>query len=59
MKFKAYGKTGIKLIDSSQEGQMINTNFNGFDDTLKFNTIQAFDLAIQRIEETCSMITGI
>ncbi len=59
MKFKAYGKAGIKLIDSSQEGQMINTNFNGFDDTLKFNTIQAFDLAIQRIEETCSMITGV
>ena len=59
MKFKAYGKAGMKLIDSSQEGQMINTNFNGYDDTLKFNTIQAFDLAIQRIEDTCSMITGV
>ena len=60
MKWKAYKKAGIALIDSSQEGQpMINTNFNGYDDTLKLQTIQAIDLAIQRNEDTCSMITGV
>ena len=60
MKWKAYKKSGAALIDSSQEGQsMINTNFNGFDDTIKLQTIQAIDLAIQRNEETCSMITGV
>ena len=60
MKWKAYKKAGTALIDSSQEGlPMINTSFNGFNDTLKLETIQAIDLAIQRNEETCSMITGV
>lgn len=60
MKWKAYGKSGIKLIDSSQEGlPMANTTFGGYDDTIKLQTIQAIDLAIQRNEETCSMITGV
>ena len=59
MKFEAYAKAGKKLYDSSQEGQVINTSFNNFDDTLKMNTVQAFDLALQRIEDTCSMITGV
>jgi hypothetical protein len=38
---------------------MGNTSFNGYDDTIKLETIQAIDLAIQRNEETCSMITGV
>jgi hypothetical protein len=38
---------------------MINTAFNGFDDTIKVQTIQAIDLAIQRIEDTTSTITGV
>jgi len=59
MKFKAYGKAGMKIYDSSQEGEVINTSFAGFDDTLKLNTIQAFDLAIQRLEEQVSTITGV
>ena len=60
MKWKAYKKSGIALIDSSQEGlQMANTTFGGYDDTIKLQTIQAIDLAIQRNEETCSMITGV
>ena len=60
MKWKAYGKTGIKLIDSSQEGtQMANTTFGGFDDTIKLQTVQALNLAIQANEDTCSMITGV
>ena len=59
IKFKAYKKSGLGLYDSSQEGQMINTGFGGYDDTIKLQTIQAIDLAIQRIEETCSSITGV
>ena len=60
MKWKAYKKQGMALIDSSQEGvPPMNTTFGGYDDTLKLNTIQALDLAIERVEETCSTITGV
>jgi len=60
MKWKAYGKQGMKLIDSSQEGlPPMNTTFGGYDDTIKLQAIQAVDLAIQRIEETASTITGV
>ena len=60
MKWKAYKKSGIAMIDSSQEGMpMANTTFGGYDDSLKLQTIQAIDLAIERNEETCSMITGV
>lgn len=47
MKWKAYKKQGLGLIDTSQEGQLntgqapINTMFNGFDDTVKADAIQA------------------
>ena len=59
MKWEGYAKGGKKLYDSSQEGQMLNTTFQGFDDTVKLQAIQAIDLAIQRVEETCSTITGV
>lgn len=59
MKWEGYAKGGKKLYDSSQEGQMLNTTFQGFDDTIKLQAIQAIDLAIQRVEETCSTITGV
>ena len=60
LKWKAYKKAGIALYDSAQEGTpMMNTGFNGYDDSLKLQTIQAIDLAIQRNEDTCSMITGV
>lgn len=60
LKWKAYKKQGMAIIDSSQEGlPPMNTTFGGFDDTIKLQTIQAIDLAIQRNEETCSMITGV
>lgn len=49
----------MALYDSSQEGNQINTAFNGYDDSIKLSTIQAIDLAIQRVEETCSTITGV
>ena len=60
-KFIAYKKSGIALIDTSQEGRAFNNNtsFAGFDDTIKAPIIQAFDLALERIEETCSSITGV
>jgi hypothetical protein len=59
VKWIAYAKSGLKLYDTSQEGEMINTSFNTFDDTIKSQTLQAFDLALQRIEETASSITGV
>jgi hypothetical protein len=59
VKWKAYKKTGMALYDSGQEGQAINTSFGGFDDTIKVQTIQAIELAIQRTEETTSTITGV
>lgn len=60
MKWKAYKKQGLAIIDSSQEGlPPMNTTFGGFDDTIKLQTIQAIELAIQRVEETCSTITGV
>lgn len=60
MKWKAYKKQGLALLDSTQEGlPPMNTTFGGFDDTIKLQTIQAIDLAIQRVEETCSTITGV
>lgn len=47
-------------MDSSQEGSpMTNTFVNGYDDTVKFNAIQALNAVLVQIEETCSSITGI
>lgn len=64
-KWKAYKKAGTALIDSSQEGRLgagqapINTLFNGYDDTIKVQAIQAIQLAIDSIEQTASSITGV
>lgn len=59
-KWLAYKKQGMGLFDSSQEGaQLLNTTFNGFDDTLKAQMIQAFDLVLQSIEGQASSITGV
>lgn len=59
IKYQAYRKTGLALYDSSQEGEMFNTTFNGYDDSVNVNTIQAIDLAIERVEQTASSITGV
>lgn len=37
----------------------MNTTFNGFDDTIKAQTIQAIQIAIDSVEQTCSSITGV
>jgi hypothetical protein len=60
-KWLAYKKSGVALIDTSQDGIQFNNNtaFSGFDDTIKAPTIQAIDLAIQSTEEECSSITGV
>ena len=64
-KFIAYKKTGIAPIDSSQPGRLengqasMNTIFNGFDDTIKVQAIQAIQVAIEAIEKTVSDITGV
>lgn len=60
MKWQAYKKHGYAWFDSSQEGaQVINTTFNGYDDTLKGQAIQAFELVLQSIESQASSITGV
>ena len=65
MKWKAYKKQGFALIDTSQEGQIstgqapLNQFFNGYDDTIKVQAIQAIQLAIDSIEQTASSITGV
>ena len=60
-KWIAYGKTGVKLIDTAQEGRGFNNNttFAGFDDTIKAQVIQSFELVLQRIEDQVSSITGV
>lgn len=60
-KWIAYKKAGVALLDSSQEGRSFNNNttFAGFDDTIKAQTVQGIQMAIQSIEETCASITGV
>lgn len=60
-KWIAYKKTGVALIDTSQEGRVFNNNtsFSGFDDTVKAQTIQGIQLAIDATEQTTSSITGV
>lgn len=59
IKWQAYKKTGIALIDTSQDGIPMNTTFSGYDDTVKLNAIQAINLAIEDIEETARQLTGV
>ena len=59
-KWLAYKKNGLALFDSSQEGaNLINTTFNGFDDTVKAQSIQAIQLAIDSVEMNASAMTGV
>lgn len=59
-KWLSYKKQGVGLYDSSQEGaQIINTTFNGFDDTIKAPTIQALQMVIESLENQASSITGV
>lgn len=60
-KWIAYKKSGLGLIDTSQEGRAFNNNvtFSGFDDAIKIQTMQAFDIVLSRIEDQVSSITGV
>lgn len=64
-KWLAYKKAGVEWIDTTQEGRNdngnapMNTIFNGFDDTLKAQAVQAIEVAIQSVEQTTSSITGV
>ena len=61
IRYQGYRKVGLALIDSAQEGAQTapNTIYNGYDDTLDVNTIQAYQLSLQMIESTVSQITGV
>lgn len=58
-------KQGLGLLDSAQEGRLaqgaapLNTIFNGFDNTVKAQSVQAIQIAIDSIEATVSSITGV
>lgn len=64
-KWLAYKKTGLGILDTSQEGRLangtapVNTIFNGFDNTVKAESVQAIQLAIDSVEQTVSSITGV
>lgn len=64
-KWIALKKQGVAVLDSSQEGRIqsgqapLNTIFNGYDNTVKAQAIQAIQLAIDSIEQTASSITGV
>lgn len=63
--WQALKKQGLGVLDSSQEGRLasgqapLNTIFNGFDNTVKTQAVQAIQLAIDAIEQTTSSITGV
>lgn len=65
VKWQALKKQGLAVLDSSQEGRLssgqapLNTIFNGYDNTVKAQAIQAIQLAIESIEQTTSSITGV
>ena len=60
LRWIAYKKQGVALYDSSQEGaNIVNTTFNGYDDTVKVHAIQAIQVAIESIEQQVSSITGV
>lgn len=64
-KWQALKKQGYGVIDTSQEGRLatgqaqLNTIFNGFDDTVKAQAVQAIQIAIDAVEQTVSSITGV
>lgn len=65
MKWQSLKKQGLGVLDSSQEGRLasgtatLNTIFNGFDNTVKAQAVQAIQIAIDSVEDTVSSITGV
>lgn len=64
-KWLSYKKQGIALLDTAQEGRLatgqapINTIFNGYDDTVKVQAVQAIQMALDSVEQTVSSISGV
>ena len=61
-KWIAYKKQGIELLDTTQDGVQtspLNTIFNGFDDTVRAESINAINLAMQTIQQQVSLVTGV
>lgn len=51
---------GLALLNTAQEGfTNLNTIYNGFDDTVGGQAIQAIQLAIDQTEYICSALTGV
>lgn len=49
-------------MDTSQDGMQtsnLNTIYNGFDDTIRVESIQAISIAMQSIQTQVSMVTGV
>lgn len=64
VKWKAYLKQGLGLLNTSQEGmedmnKMLNTIFSGFDSTINYDTVRAWNEMIVMLEQTLSNITGV
>lgn len=65
VKWQAYKKQGMGLLNSAQEGRLeagqapLNTIFNGYDNTVKTQAVDAIQVAIEAIEKTASDITGV
>ena len=60
IKFQAYRKVGLSIIDTSQEGSaQQNTFYGGFNDTQGLQAIPNIQIAIQMIEDLVSSITGV
>lgn len=64
-KWIALKKQGIGLLNTATPGRLesgqapLTTIFNGYDDTVKVQAIQAIQLAIDSIESTASSVTGV
>ena len=64
-KWLAYKKGGLEIIDTTQEGRNdngnspLNTIFNGFDDTVPYQAIQAIQMAVESVENTMCSISGV
>ncbi len=59
-RWQSYLKNGLGLYDSSQEGgELMNTTFSGYDNSVSANGIQAIQMAIDNIEMQAASVTGV
>ena len=58
-KWIGYNKTGLKLIDSSQDGNAANTVYQSYNETVQTQFIDAIAVALKTVESDMSKITGV